>query len=339
MIIIRADADETIGMGHVMRCLTIALEIKRKKIPICFFTSNLKTQQLIISYNISCECLYSNTECSLQEIDLYKQIFKEEKEKVVLVDSYKVTDEYFKALQKIAKVAYLDDNNLSFYSVDLLINYNIYARQLDYHKRYKNIGTKLLLGCNYVPLRKEFLNQSKQNRDKVKNIFITVGGSDSLGIMPYLAGKIKQEDFSCIQFHLLVGKYNADKEKLKQLSESAPNIILYHNITNVAKIMGVCDIAISAGGFTLYELCACGLPVVTFFYADNQKNGVEAFEKEDYMFSAGDYRKNPETCTQQIIKYLKIYIENKEERINKGSKLKTLVDGKGAMRIAEQLLA
>lgn len=35
-------------------------------------------------------------------------------------------------------------------------------------------------------------------------------------------------------------------------------------------LMQKADIAISAGGFTLYELCACGTPTITYCMADNQ---------------------------------------------------------------------
>lgn len=38
------------------------------------------------------------------------------------------------------------------------------------------------------------------------------------------------------------------------------------------------DICISAARTTLYEICACGVPLITYSLADNQIFGAKAFE-------------------------------------------------------------
>lgn len=54
--------------------------------------------------------------------------------------------------------------------------------------------------------------------------------------------------------------------------------------------MQKCDIAISAAGSTLYELCATGIPAITYTLADNQLIAAEQFDKQGIMLSAGDCR-------------------------------------------------
>lgn len=39
----------------------------------------------------------------------------------------------------------------------------------------------------------------------------------------------------------------------------------------MSELMQQCDMAVSAAGSTLYELCACGMPTITYVLADNQK--------------------------------------------------------------------
>ena len=50
------------------------------------------------------------------------------------------------------------------------------------------------------------------------------------------------------------------------------------------------DVAISAGGTTLYELCACGTPTISYSFADNQLNNVKQFDEDGIIPYAGDVR-------------------------------------------------
>ncbi len=46
------------------------------------------------------------------------------------------------------------------------------------------------------------------------------------------------------------------------------------------------DLAISAGGNTLYELCACGIPTIAIIIADNQRKFVQVIHRKtgiDYI--------------------------------------------------------
>ena len=51
-------------------------------------------------------------------------------------------------------------------------------------------------------------------------------------------------------------------------------------VKDVKSLIESCDITISAAGSTMYEICACGVPMVTYSLADNQNPGTEAFEKQ-----------------------------------------------------------
>ncbi|NLV76359.1 MAG: UDP-2,4-diacetamido-2,4,6-trideoxy-beta-L-altropyranose hydrolase, partial [Tissierellia bacterium] len=48
------------------------------------------------------------------------------------------------------------------------------------------------------------------------------------------------------------------------------NVKFYMNVKNMKNLMINNDLAISAGGNTLYELCACGIPTIAIIIADNQ---------------------------------------------------------------------
>mgnify|MGYP002226996556 CR=1 FL=1 len=49
-----------------------------------------------------------------------------------------------------------------------------------------------------------------------------------------------------------------------------PGLRLYEHVAQMAELMQRCDLAVSAAGTTLFELCSAGTPAVSFTMADNQ---------------------------------------------------------------------
>jgi len=218
----------------------------------------------------------------------------------------------------------------------MLINYSIYADKNNYLKRYPN--TKLLLGPEYAPLREEFQELPTRITNKsVNSVLITTGGTDELNITSKIINKIMQyPEISKLQYHVIIGRYNKHLTELNELSEIYPNIKIHNNIKTISALMLECDIAISAGGTTLYELCACGLPTIVFSIANNQLDAVNGFG-DGYMISAGDMRYDLELCLKKIFNGISLLKTNYVKRVDFSEKMQTLVTGKGVISIISEL--
>ena len=246
------------------------------------------------------------------------------------MDSYYVTKRYLESLNAVTKVFYIDDLNMFEYPVDTVINYNIYANRFDYENKYKMLGmnTKFLLGCQYVPLRKEFENISYRVRKVVKNILITTGGTDNYNIAGRLLEMlVKQECTKMVKIHVIEGVYNINKDFLEKLSKQHNNIVLYRNVQNIAKLMLNCDIAVSAGGFTLYELCICGVPTVSISFADNQLENVKQFNKEEIIIYAGDVRNDIKVVLKKVVSNIEVLLNDCKIRLKYSEKMRNLKVG------------
>ena len=332
VILIRADANEQIGTGHVMRCISIAQAFKERGVQVIFVTADHRADQLLSGFEtISLSSDWKDME---SELDRFLKIIRKYHPLWLVVDSYYVTELYFSVLSKAAKTAYIDDLNTFCLDVSCLINYNIFAEEFDY-SAYKKKNCRLLLMPQYAPLRQDFrdLPGYKLNKD-VTDIFVSAGGTDPEGITEKIIEMICDR-MADVTFHFVIGALNPRITKIKNLKKK--NVVFHVDEQHMPRLMQTCDMAVSAAGTTLYELCACGIPTITYALADNQLLAAEAFSKNGIMVNVGDCRQNEQfmgTLSECICNLRTDY----EKRKDLSKSMRRMVDGNGAKRIVEELL-
>ena len=338
-IAIRVDGNSEIATGHIMRCLAIANGLKKKGHECRFIVADDNSELLLSNLGFPIINLHSAWNHLESELSELTEVILQNKIHKLIVDTYFVTDTYLSALEKICKVIYIDDLNSFRYPVSVVVNYNLYGLDIPYSKIYLETNTKLLLGPKYAPLREEFQNINASFRNTVQKILITAGGADTYNAAGQIIAKVVADVFfKGIEFHVVAGRLNSHIEELKTMADTYPSIVIHQNVHKMSELMLECDIAVTAGGSTMYELCACGVPSICFSWANNQLSGVKAFSERELMKSAGDIRDNREKCIQQIIVHLKDYITNTERRKIHSSNLRKITDGYGAKRLADAIV-
>lgn len=353
MVVIRADANSKIGMGHVMRCLSVADALVKRGEEVLFVTADDTPVPLLTKKGIPYRVLhtdYADMEAELPELlaVLRELTLRAESPEAallqrntsILVDSYYVTEKYLAALKSRITTIYMDDVYAFSYPVDMLINYNIYGEEMGYEKDAAFADTKLLLGAKYVPLREEF-SAAEQGRTVADGgILITTGGSDSFNLAGQLLMEaMKYDALKEKEYHVVSGSLNPHIGELQDLAQKHENIHIHCNVTNMAELMAESKVALSAGGSTLYELCAMGVPVIAFSFAENQERLVQTFVKRGIVQYGGNYRTDGNKMIQNTIAGLETLLEDENLRTEYRKKARTLVDGKGAGRIAEAIQA
>lgn len=294
MILFRADGNAQVGSGHIMRCLSTADAFKRKSFDCKFVLADKSFQPLIEDRGYSVHVLETDYRDMDSEWDCLRKAIVKYCPKLVIVDSYFVTKSYLQRLKDQVRLAYIDDLAAFAYPVDVLVNYNAYGPELDYKKLYndeKISCPQLLLGVTYAPLREMFRNVPKrEQKENVENVLISTGGSDPLHLALTLAIAVAEQG-NAFNYHFLVGAMNEDYEKIKAVAANNQKIHVHHNVKDMKSLISSCDLIVSAAGSTLYEICACGVPVITYALADNQLPGIEAFVNLQIAVSCGDLRK------------------------------------------------
>jgi len=343
MFYIRADGNEQIGMGHIMRCLTIAKALKKIGQDVEFLIADDKPAKILEEHGMAYHILftyYDEMNVELPQLVLYLTGGKEKT--TILIDSYYITKFYLQNLKPLARILLMDDNLTEVYPCDGVVNYNIYGKTLDYEKTYPQ--QKLLLGMEYMPLREEFTECDYQVRESVKHILLTTGGGDSchmaLQFMERIAASLQKEqkEENPYIWHVICGPYNTDVNALKEMAKEHTFLQIHENVNNMCHLMKSCDIAISAAGSTLYELCAVGVPTIGFYFAENQRRNMETFGRLTPIMNAGDFSARPLEVFVFIEKELEVLAASKELREKISMVMKSLVDGKGAERLARALI-
>lgn len=343
MIGIRADANDIVATGHIMRCMTIAKQLSKLGKEVIFFLADEYGVSMLEEKGLRYVILNTDWENPMEEIPTLMQEIKIRGIETMLFDSYRMTKEYFTTLAEQlddVKLASIDDLFENVYPVDLVINYNAYHTQFPYAEEYAKIEGKdvcLCLGPSYVPLREEF-GRTDLKAGIENTVLLSCGGGDILQSMQGILEKaVKDDRYHNTVFHVIVGRYHQNKELLEQLAKEHKNIVLHHNVSNMAELMEENCIAVSAAGTMLYELCAMERPTVFYITADNQRYDSDFFARDDRMLFAGDIRENREQCIDCILEGINTLLCDVKKRTIMKEKLRMVTDGKGAVRIAEAL--
>lgn len=337
-VLIRADGNEKIGSGHIMRTKSIAAQLKGLGAKVLYALADERGKKLI-NNEFQSVILSSNYECLDDEIDALSSVIKEQKIKLILLDSYFVTPKYFKELKKLAKVAYIDDLDAFAYECEALINYGAFFDKNEYKAR-QNLAKKHFLGSEFAPLRAEFGSTQKNSKNtQKKQVLLTTGNTDLLGIMPrLLEAFLSDESLKNLEFLAISGAFNEHENKLLALSAKHKNIKVLKSPENMAQIMAEADFVLSAGGSTLYELASLAKAVICFSIAANQNN-IKSWAEAGAMLYAGDAKVDFHSVVARSVNLLKSLLNDENLAKTLGQKAHFFVDGKGAIRLAKELLS
>ncbi len=321
-VYILTEGDRSKGFGHVTRCLSLYQAFEEKDIKPKFF----------INGDDSVIGLVKNTDYEITDwLKMRQEVFERIKNSdIVIIDSYLADKEFYEYLSKLVKLpVYIDDNKRIDYPKGIVINGNIHAKDLNYPEKE---GIIYLLGTKYTPLRKEFWEvPEKEIRDTVQSIMITFGGDDVRNMTPKVL-KLLSENYPELKKNVIIGKGFCNVNEIKTAADRNTNLIYYPDAEQMKQVMLDSDIAISAGGQTLYELARVGVPTVVVIVADNQIGSAKGWEKVGFVQVSGIWQE--ETLIEKLEMKLE-FLKNPEIREVTYKIGRKLVDGRGSLRIRE----
>ncbi len=271
--VLRADASSSIGVGHVMRSLSIGEALIDEGFGV-----------ELVSYELAPSLQSLATSCGIEVVELScaprssedTQFVLTRKADIVVVDGYEFSREFFAVLeQSNTPFAVIDDNaETNALSPSAVINQNPHASESMYaHLQGK---PKLLLGLQYAMVRKEVREVAAMNLPtREGEVFVAMGGADFLGLTAPIVEALAETG---LQIRVAVGHANTQRAQIQKLADQFGHVTLIEQQDYVSSLASA-HVAVLAAGSSLWEACAVGTPSIGLVVADNQFASANAAKK------------------------------------------------------------
>lgn len=290
-LFIRADANNHIGIGHIMRCISLAQSWRKKGGKVTFISGSKidKINQLISKEGfdfININKSFPNSSDIRDTLQIINKLSKNNS--WVVTDGYHFSPEYHKYIRNNGnKLLVIDDvGKYKYKHANVILNQepNDYFFKNKYSK-----NSILLLGINFILIRNEFLEYSKSKSisKKCKNILISMGGTDPNRVTSKILASLESSRHN-LNFKIMLGLNIKQIDHIKSMSTKYyKSLEILEYSENMPEIMEWADLAITNGGTTTWELAYMGTPFITIAVADNQINTTNIIDKLNIGKSLG----------------------------------------------------
>jgi spore coat polysaccharide biosynthesis predicted glycosyltransferase SpsG len=333
-IVFRCDASSDIGLGHLIRCLTVAKELQ-SQYQIIFATTKDDTN-LYIKNNNFLIFLKAKDESEEVFLERIKSILK--LDTIVLDKKYTYNIDCLKGFKQNNIRTVMFDNicpGLSECDEIIFPNAHLDKNILRKYLSPKQIN-QVKAGPKYVILRDEILalkDKINHNLHNPPNIMVTTGGTDPEGVLLKLIPWLKEMKLKANIF-ILIGQAFKYKDELKKTIINIPDNfqVLPYSLEEFLEA----DIVICTFGVSIYEMIYLQIPTICISHSKENAQGAKILkEKYKAIEDLGCFRDiTLNTLYNTIARLLQ------DEKYYKSFTLEceNLFDNKGAYRVGQVII-
>lgn len=319
-ILIRVDSNKKLGIGHLSRCLSISLQLKKKNVR-CIFASKFKdTLNYVFQYNFE-GILLRKAESELSALINLIARFDVD---AVLIDSKKKFDNVFlDNLSKITKIITVDSSRNFNYS-DLVILPGL-------PEQFSKIPSNALVGKKYVILNSNIVKST--NKKIIPQIVISLGGSDKFNITEKIV-KAFLKNPSKFKILIILGKYSTRADFIQSLVSNDNRFELKQDPKNYTDLVASSKLGIFSFGISVYEAAAMRLPLVVLSHSNENHKTAKNLEKYGWFKYVGKF--DEINYSKLVTDSLNLY-KNKQllDQMKINSKI---IDTSGSARVAKKII-
>lgn len=281
------------GYGHVMRCLTLANALREHGLQSTFVckqhAGNLcdlieergfSVIRLPVTETVSSELKRSHAfwlGSSLTEDTRLTRAAIEQagvRPQWLIVDHYALDRQWETILRPaVDHLMAIDDLADRPHDCEVLLDQNFF---LNLKQRYADKTPPecvMLLGPKYALLQPVYaeLRAHAGPKSTVRRVFMFFGGADTENLTSRAIGAFQKLERPDIQLDVVMTNGSASYEAIQKQVSGYSNIHLHGSLPSLGPVMAMADLAVGAGGATVWERLCLGLPSVVVSLAENQK--------------------------------------------------------------------
>jgi spore coat polysaccharide biosynthesis predicted glycosyltransferase SpsG len=277
LILFCFEANENLGLGHMIRCRSLAIEFVAQ------------TQVDLAVCCISKKLVDSTFKGLLYNYFNPKELLSRGLFDVIVVD---ISDYSLQAQQRLKQQCNLlvgiDDYSSGPFAFDILIRPN--ALGLPRPKFFEDVA-QIFQGKDYVILDPVYADAEISFQAETREILVCFGGSDPAGYTLRVVPMLKKILLGVIKVNLVIGSGFSAVDLLKELVGTDRRFEIFRNLQNLAELFSRSDAAIISGGTLLYEACALGVPSVILAQEQTQAEESQLFAERSAILCPADSRR------------------------------------------------
>ena len=302
-VLIRADASDELGSGHIIRCIALASKIKSMGHCVTFASRDNSgmAQAILDQHGFDCHIIGKpqsalrhhgefhffdeNVERITQAQDFQDLLPALEacKPDTLIIDHYLIGESWIRqASDHVATVSILDDLSNRPLAGDIVINFACQSGE-DYRGLLDD-GTLLLRGYKFFIMREEFLRAPvwrKFNENNKINVTIFIGSVDQQNIIPKLISEIMEHPTSAaVQVDIILSYFSPNFSTVLSVADEYENVSVFENNIDIVDKYLSSDFVIGAGGGSAIERVELAVPSLCMSLASNQGQITSWLERE-----------------------------------------------------------
>ena len=335
-ILFRVEAGTGVGLGHLQRCLALASALRRLGHECFFLTPGGRwAQDRVERSGFSTVATGDIEPGSEGDSRLVLDMAIRHRCDAAVVDSYLIDVSYLARLRAADLLVTVIENRVPAAGpAQLVVNGGIGVTPPS--DRSSAESTQFLVGQEYALLREEFWDVPPRTaRNSVREVLVTMGGADGRNLTPTVLESLDdvQGDFTVTAVTGPVASNAGEVEAAARACRR--DVRLDSSPDTLRSLMLEADLAVAAGGQTLYELAATGTPAVAVQVAENQAGNVRGFARHDTATPI--VFRDRESFRVALADAVARLIAQPARRHEMSQAGQCLIDGLGTQRVAEAL--
>ena len=341
VLLVRADASARIGAGHVMRCLALAqawIDAGGRAV----FASHALPEALarrLADEGIALEEIGAGPGSS-EDIGQCVAAARARRAAWAVTDGYGFDTAYHRQLRGagLRVLSFDDKGHLEHYLADLVLNPNIQAGEVNYAARAPH--TRLLLGCRYAPLRREFRAAPAVPRThppQARRLLLMLGGSDPGGHTGRLLAALTGPAAPELEITVVAGPANPARDELVRRWEGAAagRVRVLTDVREMTPVILAADLVLSSAGGAVWEMARFGTPMVLGALLDVEQLLASRLARAGGCLYLGPF---DELDPERLLAALTALLPDRDARVRLGTAAAALVDGQGAARVVTEMI-